>query len=393
MKYITIIKTLSSICGIGQTTIKKTLSEYRSTGHVTSKNITRSKKQLLDKLNIIDLQGIRQKVHSFWLKRELPTLDKILKLVNDDSKIINTTRSSLHRLLITMQFTYTEIKKHSVLTEKDSLIIWRRNYLFDLRKFRSQGRPIYYLGETSIDIDDYSDAIVKLEEFNNELLSDAVVIATRKVKRLIVLHIGSDKGFHPGGMLFFESKRNTVNVHDEINGENFREWFESILPSLERNSVIVMDNAPYHSVELEETPTTSWRTQDIINWLRSKGETFDRPMLKVMLLQRVKQIKSRYNAYVIDNIAQDAGHNILRLPPYHRELNPIEFAWSILKQYVQHNNSTFKLPDANILLNESIASVTTQHWSNFIQQVIKVEDKIWEVDDIIDEMIENMEHE
>lgn len=63
---------------------------------------------------------------------------------------------------------------------------------------------------------------------------------TGKGKRLIVLHIGSNNGFLPGGLLCFESKKNSSDYHDEMNGACFQEWFESILPRLEPNSIIVL---------------------------------------------------------------------------------------------------------------------------------------------------------
>lgn len=45
----------------------------------------------------------------------------------------------------------------------------------------------------------------------------------------------------------FEFKKSTADYHDEMNGDTFLEWFEKILPLLEENVIIVMDNAPYHS--------------------------------------------------------------------------------------------------------------------------------------------------
>jgi len=69
-----------------------------------------------------------------------------------------------------------------------------------------------------------------------------------KGKRLIVVHIGSSDGFVAGGLLVFESKKNTSDYHDEMNGNSFYDWFSSILPLLKENVVVVMDNTPYHSV-------------------------------------------------------------------------------------------------------------------------------------------------
>ena len=64
---------------------------------------------------------------------------------------------------------------------------------------------------------------------------------------------GSDQGFAEEGAICWNvrDKRTDFGAeqdyHDNINYENFEEWFERLLPNLEPNSVIVMDNASYHS--------------------------------------------------------------------------------------------------------------------------------------------------
>jgi len=82
-----------------------------------------------------------------------------------------------------------------------------------------------------------------------------------------VCHIGSEDGFVPDSLLCFESKKNTNDYHDEMNGDSFRDWLEGVLPRLKHNAAIVMDNAPFHSVKLEKCPTSNWRKADIIEWL------------------------------------------------------------------------------------------------------------------------------
>jgi len=125
-----------------------------------------------------------------------------------------------------------------------------------------------------------------------------------------------------------------------MNGDTFKDWFVSILPRLHPNSIVVMDNAPYHSVQTEKYPTSNSKKADILEWLNSKGITFDRPLLKAQLLTKVKKLKPRTKSYVIDNLAKDAGHTVLRLPPYHCEFNPIELAWAMVKGYVKQENTT-----------------------------------------------------
>lgn len=97
-------------------------------------------------------------------------------------------------------------------------------------------------------------------------------------------------------------------------------------------------------------------------------------MIKGQLLVKVNEIKKRYLSYVIDNMAQNAGHTILGLPHYLCEFNPIELSWAMVKGYVKQNNTTFKIDD--VLLNTAIDRVTSDNRKNFINHVIKEEDKI-----------------
>jgi hypothetical protein len=74
--------------------------------------------------------------------------------------------------------------------------------------------------------------------------------------RYIILHAGTQNEFVSGASLISVQVRSPGNYHDFINGENFEHWMlTQLLPNLEEPSVIIMDNAPYHSVLLEKPPT------------------------------------------------------------------------------------------------------------------------------------------
>ena len=45
----------------------------------------------------------------------------------------------------------------------------------------------------------------------------------------------------------------------------------------------------------------------------------------------------------MERVAKEYGHEILRLPPYHCELNPIELAWAAEKNYVAGENKDISL--------------------------------------------------
>ncbi|XP_025421255.1 uncharacterized protein LOC112691304 [Sipha flava] len=114
-------------------------------------------------------------------------------------------------------------------------------------------------------------------------------------------------------------------------------------------------------------------------------------MFKPQLLAKVKKVKRQYMSYVVDHMAKDVGHNILRLPPYHCELNPIELAWAMVKGHVKQHNTTYKIDDVKILLNTAIERVIIENWQNFIQHVKTEKDKLTQVDENMDDILDNLE--
>ncbi|CAI6359626.1 unnamed protein product [Macrosiphum euphorbiae] len=106
LSYKEMIQEISKACGIGRRTIITTLSEYKKQGTVTSPNKKKRRLTVDEKVDDFDKNAIRQKVHSFWIKREIPTLSKMFMAVNEDESLPDFKRSSFHKLLRSMNFVY-----------------------------------------------------------------------------------------------------------------------------------------------------------------------------------------------------------------------------------------------------------------------------------------------
>jgi len=396
IKYKDLVKTLCNMTGVGRNTISKTISDYKNEGIFKSPNKTKYRISIIEKIDDFEKNAVRRKVHDIWLKRQIPTLEKILTSIHEDPDLPHFSQTTLYRLLKKLNFTYSKRGRNSAMIEKEEIVIWRNKYLESIRKYRQEGRTIYYLDETWINTGDVSNNIwidKTIKSGRDESLKGLPTGATNpsgKDKRLIALHIGSEEGFVPNGLLSFESKKNTIDYYDEMNGNIFFDWMKRVLPLLKDNCVIVMDNAPYHNVRAELYPTINWKKADIEKWLDEKGEIYDKPLIKARLMEIVRRIKPQYNKYVIDEYVKEHNKVILRLPPCHCELNPIELAWSVVKKHIKMNNSTFKLQDVHKHLHDGIDQCTPEMWANFISHTKKEEDKFWEIDFIVDDVMENM---
>uniref|UniRef100_A0A8D8Z6K1 Uncharacterized protein C21orf140 homolog n=2 Tax=Cacopsylla melanoneura TaxID=428564 RepID=A0A8D8Z6K1_9HEMI len=206
--------------------------------------------------------------------------------------------------------------------------------------------------------------------------------------RLIVCHAGSSHGFVSGTADFHIE--NTGDYHEEMNGEHFQDWFENkLLATFEEPTIIVMDNAPYHSKILDPAPTTRHRKQEIMEWLRKHGETVNETMRKAELLEMV-QLKKSVPVREIDNIAAKHGHRVIRLPPYHCHFNPIELIWANIKGFIARNNKTFTLTEVDRLLHEAISNISTDEWKKVVDHTAGILRKAWETDGLVEDAVEDM---
>lgn len=337
--------------------------------------------------------AIRRKFHSFFFRNETPTLKAIAADINSDDAMPKISRRVLLRTLRQMNIRHMRRQRKSLLIEREEIILWRRNYLQKIREYRREGKKIYFLDETWLnqghtvskiwqDLEITSRRQAFFEGFSTGLKAPA-----GKGRRLIITHIGSDSGFLENGLLLFESKK-TSDYHEEMDAEKFESWFSKILPSLEPNSVVVMDNASYHSRRLEPSPTTAWRKGDIINWLSQRNIPFDDSMLKVQLLTIARAQIPQFKRYAVDELARECNITVHRLPPYHCELNPIELIWAQIKNQVAKQNVTFKMDEVKRLLATAIGDVTAETWRNCIRHTTKEEDRMWDLDTIVDVSVE-----
>lgn len=207
-------------------------------------------------------------------------------------------------------------------------------------------------------------------------------------KRFIVLHAGSKSGFVPNASLVFQSKSSKGDYHGEMNGENFKKWvIESLITNLTEPSLIILDNAPYHSMLVEKMPSSSWTKADISKFLTENKIPYDSSAFKIDLL-KLAQSHKKPKRYQIDEILKQDKHNhkVLRLPPYHCEFNAIEMIWAHAKRHYDKHIGRDGYGDDKVkaMWNEALDQCTEAIWKNCVSHTEKIIQEWYEKEKILD---------
>ncbi|XP_050293523.1 uncharacterized protein LOC126734047 [Anthonomus grandis grandis] len=379
---------------ISKVTYQKILKESANIKNNPSCSFSSPRKKRPRKSRILDitstqLKEIRSIVNDFYIvEKRRPTLKLILQKIIDRS-VIHEPMSipSLAKLLKSIGFRWKKTDDNrKALMESYDIRLKRIKYLKQITEFKNQGRNIVYTDETYIHSSHTSD-----KGWFDESLS-GIRKPILKGQRLIIVHAGGKNGFVKDGLLIFRSGSKSGDYHDDMNHENFMKWVETqLLPNLPPNSVLVLDNASYHNVQVKKNVTSGSKKQLIIDWLKEHNLEHDEKMTKTELYEIVLQNKRFYPIKCkLDELMESHGHLTLRLPPYHPELNPIEKIWTTVKNWVASRNTTFKLADVEALTRQKFAEVSVDDWRSICDHVDKIEDKYIKDHNLFDETLDSL---
>jgi hypothetical protein len=106
--------------------------------------------------------------------------------------------------------------------------------------------------------------------------SDAPKLSSGKGKRLIVLHAGTrSEGLIDSCDLMFLANSKDGNYHQEMHNVVFLEWFENqLMPAMNNPSLVVLDNASYHNVKIEDTVFPNFSQKKLFSKTSLHNTTF-----------------------------------------------------------------------------------------------------------------------
>ena len=91
--------------------------------------------------------------------------------------------------------------------------------------------------------------------------TQGLVQPVSKGQRLVVVNAYCKDRFIPGAQLIYKASYST----GEMNGVNCMKWIQQqLLPNLDFPSAIVMDNASYHSTQMDKCPSSNTRKAEIM---------------------------------------------------------------------------------------------------------------------------------
>ena len=346
--------------GIGVATVKRIMAEYNRDPVLLDKPpSTRGRPSFAVSRSY--QEEVRQYVRDANHSGKYITLESIRNFLHENHLGESFNRATLARTLDRWGFEFGKGTRSQHLKEKDHVIAARRRYLRIKRENRLPNglaaiRPEVYLDESYVNKNHSNDFIWYSDEDG-----PWVQKPTGKGERLIIINAISQKGWIPHAKLVFKSTRKTGDYHGQMNKELFFKWFtEKLLPNVPEKSLIVMDNAPYHNALSEySAPTASSSKDRIRDWLDQQEMPCRRDCLKPELVEILTRFAPE-PTYKIDEIARLQGHRVLRTPPYHPELQPIEICWGVVKNHIARN-CDFTMNNLINQLDQGFREVTSEN--------------------------------
>lgn len=377
------VERVTHALGFGIATVKRVMADYnRGVSFEETEKVHRGRPQrvISDSMLAIAREYIRR-ANKEGAYITLEMLYHHLEKASPEQKFSVRT---LGRALDRWGFTYGKGTRTQRFKEKDHVVAARQRYLRRKIANRKKGgtvRPEVYLDESYVNKNHSNDFVWYFDDDGPWIQKP-----TGKGERLIIMNAITKDGWVPGAKVTFKSTRKTGDYHGQMNQVLFTKWFrEKLLPNIPANSFIIMDNASYHNVLTPlSAPTPSCKKEKIRSWLEKNNIPLKDNCLKAELVEILNKVAPQ-PTYILDEIAAEQGHEVLRTPPYHPELQPIEICWGVVKNEIARN-CDFTMSNLILQLEKAFSKVTAKTCFGIIKKVREVEDAFWRDDAALDDL-------
>ncbi|WP_320043589.1 transposase [uncultured Desulfobacter sp.] len=376
------VQRVSNALGFGLSTVRRTMADYSRGINFDKESIVyrgRPQLALSDSAQTI----VREYIRNANKEGAYITLETLCQYLEEVAPEQEFSIRTLGRALDRWGFTFGKGIRTQRFKEKDHVVVARQRYLRRKRanrKGKGTIRPEVYIDESYVNKNHSTDFVWYYDDDGPWIQKP-----TGKGERLIIMNAITKDGWVPGAKVTFKSTRKTGDYHGQMNQTMFTKWFEEkLLPNIPARSLIIMDNAAYHNVlSPVSAPTPACKKEKIRSWLEKNNFPLKEDCLKAELVDILTRVGPQ-PIYVLDEIANKNGHEVLRTPPYHPELQPIETCWGIVKNEIACN-CDFTMNNLIQQLEGAFGKVTAKTCSGLIRKARDVEDAFWRDDAALDE--------
>ena len=376
------VQRVSNALGFGLSTVRRTMADYSRGINFDKESIVyrgRPQLALSDSAQTI----VREYIRNANKEGAYITLETLCQYLEEVAPEQEFSIRTLGRALDRWGFTFGKGIRTQRFKEKDHVVVARQRYLRRKRanrKGKGTIRPEVYLDESYVNKNHSTDFVWYYDDDGPWIQKP-----TGKGERLIIMNAITKDGWVPGAKVTFKSTRKTGDYHGQMNQTMFTKWFEEkLLSNIPARSLIIMDNAAYHNVlSPVSAPTPACKKEKIRSWLEKNNFPLKEDCLKAELVDILTRVGPQ-PIYVLDEIANKNGHEVLRTPPYHPELQPIETCWGIVKNEITRN-CDFTMNNLIQQLEGAFGKVNAKTCSGLIRKARDVEDAFWRDDAALDE--------
>ncbi len=187
-------------------------------------------------------------------------------------------------------------------------------------------------------------------------------------------HCQCDYKIRSGAGPVFKGERKTGDYHGQMNRDLFEKRFgEMLIPNIPENSLIITDNASCRNILPEYSPPTPLCPKKKIKEWSDYNKIYCRDdCLKPESVEILKKMTAE-PIYIVDEIARSYGHEVIRTPPYHPELQPIETCRGVVRNHAGRK-CDFTMNNLIEQLNSGFNKVTAKTCTEIIAKVRKIGD-------------------
>jgi hypothetical protein len=311
-----------------------------------------------------------------------------------------TSIASLRQVLRRLKIRWLRVKRRKAsIEEKEHLVRWRNHYLEKIQEYQEKGYQIVYTDETwcwAGDTVKYGWADLFIDKYPQLVRADPAlhrgIDELTKNGRLLILHAVTEEGLLPGCARYINTSGASEDYKGDMNTAKFVAWFRDALCKnraiKQGKCVIVLDNASIHNAKSERIPTWG-KLDEKRDFCKKYGLPYEGKTgkeLSLFLKQLKEENGDRYEKFIIDEIAREYNIEVLRTPPYHCWLNPIELVWSHVKSTVRKLNfaaTKHNLANIQKIVDDAFSRLTADDIRGFFSKVRKEEDAYRRSDNLV----------